>query len=72
VAARAASPSPSPRVSDLDMLMRVRRAAERRTAAERELVTAMQEARELGLSFARIGDAVGVSAPAVRQRLLRA
>ncbi|MGY1679236.1 MULTISPECIES: hypothetical protein [unclassified Geodermatophilus] len=56
----------------MDVLVRLRRAAQRRAAAERELVDAMRQAREAGLSFARIGGAVEVSAQAVRQRLLRA
>jgi hypothetical protein len=56
---------------ELDALVRLRRAAERRATAERELAAAMRDARQLGLSFGRIGGAVGVTAQAARQRLLR-
>ncbi|MGY1721181.1 hypothetical protein ACI8AG_19275 [Blastococcus sp. SYSU DS0552] len=72
VAATAVSPAKSPKVRELDLLLRLRRAAEGRAAADRELVAAMQQAREHGMSFARIGGALDVSAQAVRQRLLRA
>ncbi|MGY2082651.1 hypothetical protein [Blastococcus sp. SYSU DS0539] len=71
VAAKAMPPADPPRISELDLLLRLRRAAEGRAAAEREVVAAMQQAREHGMSLARIGGAVGVSAQAVRQRLLR-
>jgi DNA-directed RNA polymerase specialized sigma24 family protein len=71
VVAKAAPPADPPRVRELDLLLRLRRAADRRAEAERELIAAMQQAREQGMSFARIGGAVDVSAQAVRQRLLR-
>jgi hypothetical protein len=68
----ASPPDAAPVADELDALLRVRRAAQRRAAAERELSEAMREARDAGVSFGRIGSAVGVSAQAVRQRLLRA
>lgn len=58
-------------VDELDALIRLRRATQARAAAERELTEAMRVARDAGLSFGRIGGAVGVSGQAVRQRLLR-
>ncbi|WP_369253326.1 hypothetical protein [Geodermatophilus amargosae] len=60
-----------PEERELAALRRLRRAAQRQQAAEREVVEAMREGRELGLSLARIGSALGVSAQAVRQRLMR-
>jgi DNA-directed RNA polymerase specialized sigma24 family protein len=70
--ATAAPPADPPRIRELDLLLRLSRAAERRAEADREVIAAMRQAREHGMSFARIGRAVDVSAQAVRQRLLRA
>jgi hypothetical protein len=72
---RAAVSAPPPAAAlvtdELEALLRVRRAAQRRAAAGRELSEAIRDARDAGVSFGRIGSAVGVSAQAVRQRLLR-
>jgi hypothetical protein len=69
--AKATPPTDPPRVRELDLLLRLRRAADRRAEAERELIAAMQQHANRGMSFARIGCAVDVSAQAVRQSLLR-
>ena len=49
-------------------LMAVRRAAYGRALAERELAGAVHRARESGVSWATIGDAVGTTGEAARQR----
>jgi hypothetical protein len=71
VVVAAAAEGEGPEAEELAALKRARVAAQRKAGAERKLVAAMREARDLGLSYARIGDSVGVTAQAVRQRLLR-
>jgi hypothetical protein len=52
----------------LPPLMAVKLAAFRRAAAEKELATAIAQAREAHLSWRELGDAIGTSGEAVRQR----
>lgn len=49
-------------------LMTLRRAAYRRALVERELVDAVSSARASGASWAKIGDELGTSGEAARQR----
>lgn len=49
-------------------LMAVRRAVYRQSLAERELMAAVQAARENGASWAKIGHELGTSGEAARQR----
>lgn len=46
----------------------VRRAAYRRSSIEREILVAVRDAREAGASWARIGQELGTSGEAARQR----
>ena len=46
----------------------LRRAAYRRALAERELVDAVTTARSTGMTWARIGEQLGTSGEAARQR----
>ena len=52
----------------LPPLMAVKLAAFRRAAAEKELATAIARAREAHLSWRELGDAIGTTGEAVRQR----
>lgn len=49
-------------------LMRLRRTAYRRALIERELVEMVRHAREAGASWSRIGNELGTSGEAARQR----
>jgi len=49
-------------------LMALRRAAYRRALIERELVERVQQAREAGASWTKIGNELGTSGEAARQR----
>ena len=49
-------------------LMALRRAAYRRALIERELIEMVRQAREAGASWAKIGDQLGTSGEAARQR----
>lgn len=49
-------------------LVALRRAAYRRSLAERELADAVCQARRSGASWAKIGDELGTSGEAARQR----
>lgn len=49
-------------------LMALRRAVYRQSLAQRELVTAVQAARDSGASWAKIGRELGTSGEAARQR----
>lgn len=49
-------------------LLALRRAAYRRALIERELVERVQQAREAGASWSRIGNELGTSGEAARQR----
>lgn len=49
-------------------LMALRRAAYRRALIERELVEAVRRARETGASWSKIGEHLGTSGEAARQR----
>lgn len=52
----------------LPPLMAVKVAAFRRSAAEKELAEAIQAAREARVSWRELGEAIGTSGEAVRQR----
>lgn len=49
-------------------VLALRRAAYRRALAERELVDAVTTARSAGMTWARIGEQLGTSGEAARQR----
>ncbi|WP_240759486.1 hypothetical protein [Phytoactinopolyspora endophytica] len=49
-------------------LMALRRVAYRRSLVERELADAVRDARDAGASWAKIGDELGTSGEAARQR----
>ncbi|KGN33858.1 hypothetical protein N802_08665 [Knoellia sinensis KCTC 19936] len=61
-----------PKAGDLDAplspLMAVKLAAFRRAAAEKELAEAIQQARAAHVSWRELGEAIGTSGEAVRQR----
>lgn len=65
-----------PKVEDFDAplppLMAVRLAAWRRDAAERDLATAVADARERDTSWRAIGEAIGTTGEAARQRYTHA
>lgn len=61
-------PKSSDRDAPLPPVMAVKLAAWRRDAAERELAAAVQAAREQRLSWREVGDAIGTSGEAARQR----
>lgn len=65
-----------PRSGDADAplppIMAVKLAAWRRDSAERELAEAVRLAREQRLSWREVGEAVGTSGEAARQRYARA
>ncbi|MFC7487412.1 hypothetical protein ACOCJ7_19220 [Knoellia sp. CPCC 206453] len=64
--------SHDPRPEDFDAplapLMAVKLAAFRRAAAEKELAEAIHQAREAHLSWREVGEAIGTSGEAARQR----
>ena len=61
---------PQPGVQDapLPPMMAVKLAAWRRDVAERELAAAVRSARERRLSWREVGEAIGTSGEAARQR----
>jgi hypothetical protein len=61
-------PKPGDQDAPLPPVMAVRLAAWRRDAAERELAEAVQAAREQRLSWREVGEAIGTSGEAARQR----
>ncbi|PSL37885.1 hypothetical protein CLV49_1492 [Labedella gwakjiensis] len=61
-------PKPGDRDAPLPPVMAVKLAAWRRDAAERELADAVHAAREQQLSWRELGEAIGTSGEAVRQR----
>ena len=64
-------PTPAGRDAPLPPVMEVRLAAYRRDAAEAELANAIGHARELKVSWRELGDAIGTSGEAARQRYSR-
>ncbi len=61
-------PVPEDQDAPLPPLMAVKLAAWRRDSAERELADAVQAAREQRLSWRELGEAIGTSGEAARQR----
>lgn len=61
-------PNPDEVDAPLPPLMAVKLAAYRRAAAEKELAEAVQRAREAHLSWREVGEALGTSGEAARQR----
>ena len=61
-------PKPGDQDAPLPPVMAVRLAAWRRDAAERELADAVRAAREQRLSWREVGEAIGTSGEAARQR----
>lgn len=61
-------PKPDDFGAPLSPLMAVKLAAFRRGQAERELANAIQRAREAHLSWRELGQAIGTSGEAARQR----
>lgn len=61
-------PKPGDENAALPPVMAVKLAAWRRDAAERDLADAVQAARRLHLSWRELGDAIGTSGEAARQR----
>lgn len=61
-------PTPGDFDAPLPPLMAVKLAAFRRTAAEKELAQAIHAAREAHLSWRELGQAIGTSGEAARQR----
>jgi len=61
-------PAPADFDGPLPPLMAVKVAAFRRAAAEKELAEAVAAAREAHLSWREVGDALGTSGEAARQR----
>ena len=61
-------PSPGDFGASLPPLMAVKLAAFRRAAAEKELARAIHVAREARLSWRELGEAIGTSGEAARQR----
>ena len=61
-------PKPGDQDAPIPPVMAVRLAAWRRDAAERELADAVHAAREQQLSWREIGEAIGTSGEAARQR----
>ncbi len=62
------SPKPGDFDAALPPLMAVKLAAFRRAAAEKELAEAIHQAREAHLSWRELGEAIGTSGEAARQR----
>lgn len=61
-------PEPGDRDAPLPPAMAVKLAAWRRDVAERELTDAVRSAREQRLSWREVGEAIGTSGEAARQR----
>ena len=61
-------PQPGDQDAAVPPAMEVKLAAWRRDAAERELADAIQAARELRMSWREVGEAIGTSGEAARQR----
>ncbi|MEO7060288.1 MAG: hypothetical protein ABI083_11245 [Lapillicoccus sp.] len=61
-------PQPGDMNAALPPLMAVKLAAFRRAAAEKELAEAIHQAREAHLSWRQLGEAIGTSGEAARQR----
>ncbi|WP_029145600.1 hypothetical protein [Microbacterium luticocti] len=61
-------PKPSERDAPLPAVIAVKLAAWRRDAAEKELADAVHAAREQRLSWREVGEAIGTSGEAARQR----
>ncbi|MDR3202932.1 MAG: hypothetical protein LBT54_07380 [Bifidobacteriaceae bacterium] len=61
-------PKPSDQNAPLPPVMAVKLAAWRRDTAERELADAVRAAREQRLSWREVGEAIGTSGEAARQR----
>jgi len=61
-------PKPDDFDASLPPLMAVKLAAFRRAAAEKELAAAIRAAREAHLSWRELGEAIGTSGEAARQR----
>lgn len=61
-------PSPGDRDAPLPPVMAVKLAAWRRDAAEKELADAVRAAREKRVSWREVGEAIGTSGGAARQR----
>ena len=61
-------PQPGDRDAPVPPVMAVKLAAWRRDAAERELADAVRVAREQRLSWREVGEAIGTSGEAARQR----
>jgi FAD/FMN-containing dehydrogenase len=61
-------PKPGDQDSAIAPIMAVKLAAWRRDAAERELAEAVQAARDQRLSWRAVGEAIGTSGEAARQR----
>ena len=62
------SPRPGDQDAALPPLMAVKLAAWRRDVAERELAEAVHDARERQVSWRDVGEAIGTSGEAARQR----
>lgn len=61
-------PKPGDQNAPIPPVMAVKLAAWRRDTAERELADAVQAAREQRLSWREVGEAIGTSGEAARQR----
>lgn len=61
-------PSPGDEMAPLPPVMAVKLAAWRRDAAERDLAEAIRTAREQRVSWREVGEAIGTSGEAARQR----
>lgn len=61
-------PEPGDTDKDIPPVMAIKLAAWRRDTAERELAEAVQAAREQRLSWREVGEAIGTSGEAARQR----
>lgn len=61
-------PKPGDQDAAIPPVMAVKLAAWRRDAAERELAEAVQAARDQRLSWREVGEAIGTSGEAARQR----
>lgn len=53
-------------------LARLQLAAQRRAVVEREVATAVRDAKDIGLSWETVGQALGTTGEAARQRYQRA
>ena len=61
-------PQPGDQDAPIPPVMAVKLAARRRDSAERELADAVRAAREQRLSWREVGEAIGTSGEAARQR----